>query len=216
MEVSGGLKENGVFVGNAYDKYDSRNPIVRKIMQGFTNSLSVLVNNAAPKTIHEVGCGEGYWVIKWNKEGFLASGSDFSPKVIELARKNAESRGFSPEIFSVRDIYDIRANDERADLIVCIEVLEHLEHPEIAMAHLKQITERYIILSVPREPVWRILNILRGKYIKHLGNTPGHIQHWTHHSFLRMVRQYFNINAVLTPLPWTIVLCQPLKICNHQ
>jgi hypothetical protein len=30
---------------------------------------------------------------------------------------------------------------------------------------------------VPREPIWRIGNMARGRYLGDLGNTPGHIQH---------------------------------------
>ena len=45
----------------------------------------------------------------------------------------------------------------------------------------------FILLSVPKEPIWRICNMARGKYWKDLGNTPGHIQHWTKKKFCRMV-----------------------------
>ncbi|WP_207642472.1 hypothetical protein, partial [Desulfosporosinus sp. I2] len=66
----------------------------------------------------------------------------------------------------------------------------------------------HIILSVPREPLWRILNLARGKYIPDLGNTPGHIQHWSKKSFLRLVNRYFDVLEVKSPLPWTMVLCR--------
>src|SRR3546814_3395940 len=102
MKVSGGLKEDGISVGNAYDKYNSGNPIVRWMMQWFAQDLSNLVNLASPTTIHEVGCGEGYWTLKWTQEGMAARGSDFSSQVIELAKQNAESRKLSPELLQVR------------------------------------------------------------------------------------------------------------------
>ena len=58
-------------------------------MNGFNGTLSELVEKTAPKTIHEIGCGEGYWVMQWNRQGIDARGSDFSSQVIELARENA-------------------------------------------------------------------------------------------------------------------------------
>src|SRR3546814_863681 len=179
MKVSGGLKEDGIIVGNAYDKYNSGNPIVRWMMQGFAQDLSNLVNLASPTTIHEVGCGEGYWTLKWTQEGMAARGSDFSSQVIELAKQNAESRKLSPELFQVGSIYNLHPARDSADLIVCCEVLEHLEHPEAGLQALQGIVEKYLIISVPREPIWCALNIMRGKYLRSFGNTPGHIQHWS-------------------------------------
>ena len=89
MKISGGIKEDGIVVGNAYDKYGSKNSIVRWMMSGFNNSLSKMVQKAAPKTIHEIGCGEGYWVMQWNRQGIEVRGSDFSSQVIEHAHVNA-------------------------------------------------------------------------------------------------------------------------------
>jgi 2-polyprenyl-3-methyl-5-hydroxy-6-metoxy-1,4-benzoquinol methylase len=208
MKVSKGMKENGIVVGNAYDKYGSKNPVVRWIMKGFSDSLSVLVARAAPSTIHELGCGEGYWVLNWNQQGIEARGSDFSEKVIGLARENAESRGISPALFSARSIYDIEPRQDSADLVVCCEVLEHLEDPEAGLEALKRVATDYVILSVPREPIWCILNLLRGKYITSFGNTPGHIQHWSSSKFIALVNRYFDIAEVRKPLPWTMLLCR--------
>jgi tRNA G46 methylase TrmB len=64
IKFSRGLEEDGIVVGNTYDKYGSANPIVKKIMQGFESSLSGLVDQTDAKTIHEVGCGEGNWVAR--------------------------------------------------------------------------------------------------------------------------------------------------------
>ncbi len=208
MKISGGLKEDGVVIGNAYDKYGSQNPIVRGIMNGFNNSLIDLVTKAAPKKIHEVGCGEGYWVMRWNHQNFEARGSDFSSQIIELARKNALEDNLSPSIFQQRSIYDVNSDHDSADLIVCCEVLEHLEYPEGGLQALQKVVEKHLILSVPREPVWRLFNIVRGKYLTNLGNTPGHIQHWSRSGFIKMVSNYYDIICVKTPLPWTMLLCR--------
>ena len=206
MKISGGIREDGIVVGNAYDKYGSRNPIVRWLMSGFSDSLSELVVKAAPKTIHEIGCGEGYWVMQWNRQGIDARGSDFSSQVIELARSNAVDNGLSPDVYKQRSIYDVESDHDSADLIVCCEVLEHLEHPEDGLQALQRVADKHVIVSVPREPIWCALNMVRGKYISKLGNTPGHIQHWSCSNFVKLVSQYFDIVEVKNPLPWTILL----------
>jgi 2-polyprenyl-3-methyl-5-hydroxy-6-metoxy-1,4-benzoquinol methylase len=208
MKIAGGTTEQGVVVGNVYDKYGSRNPIVRRLMRGFEGALSELVTHAAPVSIHEVGCGEGYWVLHWNRRGLDSRGSDFSVKAIDLARLNAAQEGVGAERFAVRSVYDLEPGRDGADLVVCCEVLEHLERPEEALRRLQRVVSRHLIVSVPREPIWRLLNLARGKYIGSLGNTPGHLQHWSARAFTQLVARYFELVAVRTPLPWTIALCR--------
>lgn len=211
MKIAGGIQEDGLVVGNVYDKYGSRNPIVRWIMKGFSDSLDSFVAKASPRTIHEVGCGEGYWVLDWNQQGIEARGSDFSKTVIDLARENAKNQDLSPGVFSIHSIYEIEPGRDSADLIVCCEVLEHLEKPEEALAALQVAAKGHVILSVPREPIWRILNLARGKYLTSLGNTQGHIQHWSKYGFIRLVTKYFDVLAVKNPIPWTMLLCRPQR-----
>lgn len=208
MRISEGLQEGGIVVGNAYDKYGSKNPVVLWVMKGFADTLSGLVAQVAPRTIHEVGCGEGYWVLDWNQRGIEARGSDFSEKVIDLARENAQNRNFSPSIFSARSIYDIEPGRDSADLVVCCEVLEHLENPEDGLIALQRAVTDHVILSVPREPIWCALNVARGKYLRNFGNTPGHIQHWSTKKFIGLVECYFEILEIKKPFPWTMVLCR--------
>jgi 2-polyprenyl-3-methyl-5-hydroxy-6-metoxy-1,4-benzoquinol methylase len=111
-------------------------------------------------------------------------------------------------IFETRSIYDLAQVVDAADLIVCCEVLEHLERPEEGLRALQRVVDRYLIVSVPREPIWRMLNLARGKYIADFGNTPGHIQHWSKHDFVALVSKYFEVVEVKSPLPWTMVLCR--------
>ena len=209
MRLSCGLKQDGVVVGNAYDKYGSRNPVVRRIMRGFEDALSGLFVKAAPSSVHEIGCGEGYWVLRWNRSGIAARGADFSSEAIRLARLNAAEQGVSADLFEVRSIYELEAQRDGADLLVCLEVLEHLERPDEALRALQRVVRNHLIVSVPREPVWRLLNLARGKYVADLGNTPGHVQHWSARAFTQLLARYFQLVEVRTPLPWTMALCRP-------
>jgi 2-polyprenyl-3-methyl-5-hydroxy-6-metoxy-1,4-benzoquinol methylase len=207
MRIAGGTQENGVVVGNSYDKYGSRNPVVRYLMSGFESSLQSLVEKTGAEEIHEVGCGEGHWTLRWLQEGYQSRGSDISKQAIELARTNARPLGLHPQV-KVASIYDLVSPTDAAELIVCCEVLEHLEHPEQALEVLNTLASPFIIVSVPREPIWRILNIARGSYCSNLGNTPGHIQHWSKRGFVNLIENYFTIVDVLSPLPWTMILAK--------
>lgn len=211
MRISAGIRERGVVVGNVYDKYGSRNPVVRWLMRGFHCALSDLVARAAPGSVHEIGCGEGYWVLHWRRAGIKARGSDFSSEVIRLARQNATEQGYPEELFDVRSIYDLEPDRDGSDLVVCCEVLEHLERPDEALRALRRVVRGHLIVSVPREPIWRVLNLARGKYLARLGNTPGHIQHWSRRAFLQLLDSYFEVVEVRTPLPWTMALCRSIS-----
>lgn len=211
MRISGGRSEQGVVFGNAYDKYGSRNPVVRALMRGFTRALEAFVDRAAPASIHEVGCGEGYWGLRWARRGVPYRGTDFSAGAIDYARANARGRDVDPNVFSVRSVYDLSPEADGADLVVCCEVLEHLEDPQAALARLEAAAGRHLILSVPREPLWRVLNVLRGAYLADLGNTPGHVQHWSRGAFMRFVAgavPAFEVVDHRAPLPWTLLLCR--------
>jgi 2-polyprenyl-3-methyl-5-hydroxy-6-metoxy-1,4-benzoquinol methylase len=178
-------------------------------MVGFHHALDELVGLAGAQSIHEVGCGEGFWVMHWLQQGLEARGSDFSARVIDLARENARAKQLSTEVFLQKSIYDLEESADGADLVICCEVLEHLEHPEDGLRALQRIVSNHLIISVPREPIWRILNIARGKYIVDWGNTPGHIQHWSRDGFIQLVQNYFEVTQVRSPLPWTMLLCRP-------
>ena len=208
MKISGGITEQGMVIGNTYDKYGSHNPIVRWIMRGFESSLDSLIKKVNPNSIHEVGCGEGYWVLKWSEQGIFVRGSDFSNKVIDLAKSNATEKNLSIDIFKACSIYDLNPEQDSAELVVCCEVLEHLERPIDGLIALRSIASPYLIISVPREPLWSALNIVRGKYLTDFGNTPGHIQRWSQQAFIDLVSRYFDILETHAPVPWTMLLCR--------
>jgi SAM-dependent methyltransferase len=208
MKISRGATEHGIVVGNAFDKYGSANPVVRWIMRGFESRLDALVRIVRPATIHEVGCGEGYWVLRWRRDRIVARGSDFSETVIALARQNAREQGCPEGLFNVRSIYELKPEEDAADLIVCCEVLEHLANPREALRRLQSLECEHLIFSVPHEPLWRMLNFARCKYLRHGGNTPGHVQHWSREGFVSLVSEYFDVLRVQTPVPWTMLLCR--------
>ena len=194
--------------GNNFDKYGSPNPVVNWMMRGFDAALSDFVAKASPRSIHDVGCGEGAWVIRWNEQGLPARGSDVSERAVERARLNAVRYGVSPSLFERRSIYDLDAERDRADLLVCCEVLEHLARPEAALQALQRTIGDYLIVSVPREPLWRALNLARGAYVTRLGNTPGHVNHWSKRGIVNSVSRFFDVVGVKSPLPWSMLLCR--------
>jgi 2-polyprenyl-3-methyl-5-hydroxy-6-metoxy-1,4-benzoquinol methylase len=207
FRVARGAREDGVVVGNVFDKYGSRNPIVRALMKGFGAALEELVAMTGARAVHEVGCGEGYWTLRWAQRGLAARGSDFSSQVVEVARANAVRAGL-PADFRVASVYDLAPPDDSAPLVVCCEVLEHLEEPRRALERLCRIASPWLIVSVPREPIWRAMNMARGCYWADWGNTPGHLQHWSSAELCALLGERAEVVAVRRPLPWTMALCR--------
>ncbi len=197
----------GVVAGNVTDKYGSRNPIVRRLMAGFDRGLLELLAQAGPAaSVYEVGCGEGHVTARLRAafpHARLKAG-DLSPEILATARR--EHPGIE---FEQRSVYDLGADGARWDLVVACEVLEHLEEPERAIETIAAAANRAILVTVPREPIWRALNLARGQYLGRLGNTPGHLSHWGRSAFLRMLARHVEVVAWRSPLPWTQALCRP-------
>lgn len=196
--------------GNHSDKYGSSNPIVRNIMNGFMSNFDSLVRRAAPKTAFEIGCGEGHLSMRLSEAGIDVCGCDIDQGVVNEANYTSNDKGYG-NCFTTGSIYDLKHGEIEADLIVCCEVLEHLPDPEAALDILAAQDADYWLMSVPREPMWRILNMMRGKYIGELGNTPGHLQHWSSRTFQQAVERRWNIIELKRPVPWTMVLCSRLQ-----
>ncbi|WP_206599319.1 class I SAM-dependent methyltransferase [Methyloceanibacter stevinii] len=194
--------------GNYYDKYESQNPIARALMDGFLRAFDELSAQSGAKTAYEVGCGEGNLSMRLRARGLEVGGSDLEPSIVDEANKRAEALN-SGALFAVRNLYELDRSEVDADLIVCCEVLEHIPQPSDAIDQLATITRSHLLVSVPREPLWRILNMARGKYLSALGNTPGHLNHWSPLGFLADISRRFEIVDVRKPLPWTMALCRP-------
>jgi 2-polyprenyl-3-methyl-5-hydroxy-6-metoxy-1,4-benzoquinol methylase len=196
--------------GNWEDKYNTRNPIARTLISNFLETLTGLVGKygTTVESILEVGCGEGRLAAHIASLGIApVKACDLSARIIDLARKDYADLDI---YFYVRDIYELDKKTDGADLIICCEVLEHLEHPELGLAKLAEVAHDYVLISVPREPLWRLMNLARGHYIRSLGNTPGHINHWSRKHFLALVSQYLEILEARNPCPWTMVFCRTL------
>jgi len=175
-------------------------------MKGFFSSIENMLHGINYNTVLEAGCGEGHIAdfLYRERQDIQLDAFDISEKVIEQAKKDY------PYIhFSTGSIYDIKSPDSSYDLVVASEVLEHLEEPERAMKELLRVSKRYVLATVPHEPIWRILNLCRGKYWNDLGNTPGHIQHWSKQAFIKKWKKLGGgVIGSDMPLPWIVILLE--------
>jgi SAM-dependent methyltransferase len=197
--------EQAVPTGNTYDKYGSGNPVVKRLMAAFEREMLELLDRAGPRSILDVGCGEGVLTEMWAErlDGGRVVGIDLHDPKLEgewkqRARPNLEFRtGLGDELPYAQGEFE---------LVAAMEVLEHVPDPTAVLADMARVGDRWLLVSVPREPLWRALNMARGSYLRELGNTPGHLNHWSKRSFARLLRGYGEIVELRSPLPWTMAL----------
>ena len=198
------VDREGTVTGNTYDKYGSTNPVVKRLMAGFERTLDELFVKAAPASLLDVGCGEGVLTEKWAKriDGRVVGIDLDDPQLhahwAERQAPNLEYRVLKAE--------NMPFGDDEFDVATAIEVLEHVPDPEHTVAEMARVAGGHLLVSVPREPLWRGLNMARGAYIKDLGNTPGHLNHWSKRSFVQLLSKHGTVVEARSPFPWTMLL----------
>ena len=195
----------GVVIGNHTKKYTAKNPAIRWLTERFVTRLDATIGQIAadrqPATNPlEVGAGEGVISQKLHQRFGTAVGLDLPD-----AGLRQEWRSRPGPHYLHGDAENLPFNDDAFDLLVCVEVLEHLRDPQAGLRELARVTSRHLLLSVPREPLFRGSNLVTGRYVKDLGNTPGHLNHWTKRGFAEFVSEVADVRAVASPYPWTIV-----------
>jgi ubiquinone/menaquinone biosynthesis C-methylase UbiE len=186
-------------------KYTSNNRLVQFLNRVYLRNITALVQRAQPRRLLDVGCGEGVVLRHLDRHlrGVRVVGLDVDGTGLRVAQsQNSVSLVQS-------SVYALPFATGSFDLVLCCEVLEHVDDPDAALAELARVSSQRVLLSVPNEPVWRMSNMARGKYLRHFGNTTGHIQHWTRWAFLRQVRAHLDITEVRTWLPfWSMLLAK--------
>jgi 2-polyprenyl-3-methyl-5-hydroxy-6-metoxy-1,4-benzoquinol methylase len=205
--VSGSVtvSEDGVVTGNTYDKYGSENPVVRRLMASFERTLDELMAQARPQSLLDVGCGEGVLVHRWALSMPQARlvGIDLEEESIQAGWAEREAPNLEYRTMAAEDL---PFAENEFELASAIEVLEHVPDPEHTVAEMARCASRHLLVSVPREPLWRMLNMARGAYLPQLGNTPGHLNHWSKRSFTKMLARHGEVVEARSPFPWTMLL----------
>jgi 2-polyprenyl-3-methyl-5-hydroxy-6-metoxy-1,4-benzoquinol methylase len=191
--------------GNTFDKYGSPNPVVKRLMAGFHSTLDELWARAAPRSILDVGCGEGVLTAEWAER--LGDGRIVGIDLDDPKLRSEWERRSRPNLeFRVEEATSLSFADGEFDTACAIEVLEHVPEPEATLAEMARVASGHLLVSVPREPLWRGLNVARGAYLRDLGNTPGHVNHWSKRAFVSLLSRYGTIEEARSPFPWTMVL----------
>jgi SAM-dependent methyltransferase len=199
------LETEGIVIGNHTQKYTARNPAIRWLTERWVANLDGVFQQiaAAPGTVDralEVGCGEGVIADKLQRRFGEVVALDLPD-----AGLRADWRGYDGPRFLHADAHRLPFEDDRFDVVVAAEVLEHLPDPHKGLQEMARVGRRHLVLSVPREPIFRSCNLVAGRYVRDLGNTPGHLNHWSKRGFVRFVSQVAEVREVTSPFPWTTI-----------
>jgi 2-polyprenyl-3-methyl-5-hydroxy-6-metoxy-1,4-benzoquinol methylase len=198
------VDSEGTVTGNTYDKYGSTNPVVRRLMAGFERTLAELFAQAAPRTLLDVGCGEGVLTHKWAQSiAGRVVGLDLDDPLLHAEWEQRKAPNLE---YVVMKAENLPFAENEFEVATAIEVLEHVPDPEHTVAEMARVASKHLLVSVPREPLWRGLNLARGAYLKELGNTPGHLNHWSKRSFVSLLSQHGTVIEARSPFPWTMLL----------
>ncbi|MGE5042194.1 MAG: class I SAM-dependent methyltransferase [Candidatus Levyibacteriota bacterium] len=187
-----------------YQKHMSADPSRKFFLRRFNKTLVKNIKNLNVSSILDAGCGEGFTLnqLYEAKAAKHLEGVDFSKQAVSLGNKQ-----FPKLKLKQGDIYKLPYKKDEFELVICSEVLEHLEHPEKAVREVLRVSKKYVLFSVPNEPFFMGSRLLKGMNIKQLGNHPEHINHWNVFSFPQMLQKNgVKVKKVLYPFPWILVL----------
>lgn len=186
-------------------KYESRNVVQNWLLRRFHAEVRLRLVEVGPRSVFDFGCGEAYFWAMQEAYGPLPEivGLDLRDDAIAAARARLPN-----QTFIQGDLLDYDAGGRRFDLVVASEILEHLHDPEPYVRRLCGLTKKYLLITVPHEPFFRMANLVRGRDLSRLGNHPEHVQHWNKQTFRKRFANTVKFIDISTSFPFIIFLCE--------
>lgn len=147
--------------------YETGNPLVNYLVKLRLNGI--LRRIGEQDTLLDAGCGEGYTTSKFAKRCRKVTGVEIVPERVDKAKRVAKEFGvFKKTIFLCSDLFELDARvKEKFDVVVCSEVIEHVEKPKLLLEVLKRRLKNNgkLIITYPNETILQI-----GRKIMFYGN----------------------------------------------
>ena len=185
-------------------KHLNPNPVQRWLLRRFHRRVVDVVRQAGAAGLLDAGCGEGFTLRQLEDAGLavLLVGADIDRAALAWSR---DDRVISAPL-AAADMYHLSFAEGSFDLVLSLEVLEHLPVPAAGLAELLRVSRRYVLVSVPHEPWFRGANLLRRKHLAALGNDPGHLHQFDRSAFRRLAAAQADVILHCTAFPWQLAL----------
>ena len=184
-------------------KYTNKNPIHRFTLGRFFDLVAQEIASMNVKQVLEFGCGEGLFLQELKKRNIIfnhLTGIDLRIRALQHAAI------MHPEYsFLSADIMKSPFRCGQFDFVIASQVLEHVYHPDDVLKKLVSLCSAHLFLTVPWEPWFCLMNLLRGRDIKHFGNHPEHVNHWSLNKFKEFVASCTVVEKYFTVFPFIIV-----------
>lgn len=210
-----------------YNRYHHKNSEFYSVIQdnNFTYFFhirelkKVLSRMKENSKILDIGCGVGTLAFYLASKGFSVTGIDVSSRAIQIAKIYLDKSGLKKVKFSEGDVQKVKLNT-KYDLIVCTEVIEHLENDDKMLETIFSLLNHNgkLLLSTPslNAPLFKI------GLLRNFDREVGHLRRYKmedlihklqHHGF-RILNQSNN-ESVLRNSLFTIkhlgILIRPIK-----
>lgn len=188
-------------------KHLSKNPIMKFVLGKFKKDIAVMAALASPRNILDIGCGNGF-VTKQIANAFPKAkiiAIDIEKDKIEYAKKYNKAGNVK---YARGNLFRLPFKKNSFDLVICNEVLEHLEDYKKAIQVLTGLSSKYFLVSVPNEPLFRLATFMRGRHLRRWGNMPGHVNNWSKRQFANLLKPYGKIIKSKTSTVWNIIFLE--------
>lgn len=111
-----------------------------------------MVNSLDIETFADVGCGAGELACTLAERGYKGVGIDFSDDALRVANSIKEQRAIPTKSLKFKK-GSLKDLPKHSDLLICCEVIEHLEDDNDFLQQIKKYGD-YFIFSVPARMKW--------------------------------------------------------------
>ncbi len=129
-------------------------------------------------SVLDIGCGSGFKLMKYFSE-YETTGLELPPALDEL-KVNYPQRNWSESNFN-------NPPQKYYDLVMSIDVIEHLLEPDVLMEFISKLNFKYIALGTPDRSKLPVFSKFGPPWNKH------HIREWSRQEFVNYAGKYFNV-----------------------
>lgn len=173
------MKEN---YSTLYENYHQNRILQKRLISNrdFTYQYILRYLNKYVKQnyyVLDIGCGTGTLSLYLAARGNFVVGIDVSKKAIAICIRNANNLNLSRNISFLVSNFPHSSFKKKFDLVICSEVIEHIEHDTVALKKIYELLnpKGIVILSTPslNAPLYRL------GLLKNFDTNVGHIRRYT-------------------------------------